>query len=207
MDDRSLRRHHGVIRIDELTPSANALRRVFKSPFQYKQLRDRLQQWLMVAMANQKIPKATVRRRLTICRFTRNERYILDKDNLIGGAKPLIDAATRQGLIKDDTAQWLDAVYLQSVHADQRVEIRVEDLDELPHAVVRPALNRPGIHVEQVNMAPHACDLSYPDSAVVGCGYASWVIVWGYGGAITQTLRLCDLHRGDLLTQLANAGT
>ncbi len=200
-------RHLGVIRIDELTPSANALRRAFKTPHQYKKLRDRLQQWLMVAMANGKIPRATGRRRLTICRFVRSERYVLDKDNLIGGAKPLVDAATRQGLIKDDTAQWLEAIYLQAISTDQRVEINVEDLGAFTTSTpVDSTLDAGGIYVEEVDTDPSSCDLSYQNGAR-GCGHASWVIVWRCGGVRPHTLRLCHMHRDHLLEQLTRAGS
>ncbi len=85
----------------------------------------------MVGMTNGRIPRATGRRRLTICRFVRSERYVLDKDNLVGGAKPLIDAATRQGLLRDDTSEWLEGVYLQAISKDERVEINVVDLEEI----------------------------------------------------------------------------
>lgn len=116
-----------IIRIDELTPSQNAFKRMH--PRVYKKLRDRLQSWLMVGMVNQKIPKATTKRRLTIIRYARHKNYLLDRGNCVGGCKPLLDAAIRQGLILNDREDMLDDHYIQDVDAKApRTEIRVEDL-------------------------------------------------------------------------------
>lgn len=40
--------------------------------------------------------------------ITRNGKKLLDKDNLYGGCKPLIDAIKELHLIVDDKTQWLD---------------------------------------------------------------------------------------------------
>ncbi len=119
----------GIITIGELTPSQNVLARKFKNRYAYRDLRDRLQQWLMVEMTNQRIPRAAGKRRLTITRFVRNKRYRLDRGNFVGGCKPLLDAAIRQGLIRDDKEEWLDDVYKQEVRDRAAcTEIRVENL-------------------------------------------------------------------------------
>ncbi len=121
-------RRRRTITIGELTPSQNVLARRHKHPAAYKKLRDRLQTWLMVEMTNGRIPKATTKRRLTITRYVRSKRYLLDRGNFVGGCKPLLDAAIRQGLIKDDREEWLDDVYHQEISQQQRTEILVEDL-------------------------------------------------------------------------------
>jgi hypothetical protein len=118
----------GILTIGELTPSQNVLARKYKNRYAYKKLRDRLQQWLMVEMVNQRIAAATGKRRLVITRFVRSKRYLLDRGNLVGGCKPLLDAAIRQGLIIDDREEWLDDAYEQEVQESaERTEIRVED--------------------------------------------------------------------------------
>lgn len=118
----------GLIRIDELTPSQNVLVRRLHNRYVYAKLRSKFQTWIMVGMANGKIAKATGRRRLTITRYVRSRRYLLDRGNFIGGCKPLLDAARLQGLIVDDTEALLDDHYVQKIDADPRVEILVEDL-------------------------------------------------------------------------------
>lgn len=117
-----------MIRIGFLTPSQNVLQRKYRLPFRYKKLKTELQTILMVEMANNGIPKAKARRRLTITRYVRSKRYLLDRGNLVGGCKPLLDAATLQGLIIDDKEEHLDDQYKQAVDPDERTEIRVEDL-------------------------------------------------------------------------------
>lgn len=118
-----------LIEIGILTPSQNILARKFKQPYAYKKLRDTLESWLMVGRTNHRIPKATGRRRLTITRYAKHERYLLDRGNFVGGCKPLLDAAIRQGLIIDDKEVHLDDVYEQQIDAKRpRTELRIEDL-------------------------------------------------------------------------------
>jgi hypothetical protein len=82
----------------------------------------------MVGMANGSIPPAVGRRRLVITRYCKSKRYLLDRGNLVGGCKPLLDAAIIRGLIKDDTEDALDDHYQQEVDAGHpRTEITVED--------------------------------------------------------------------------------
>lgn len=86
----------GRIEIGAPTPSQNVLKRRYRSPHAYKKLRSQLQQWVMVGMVNGGIPPAEGRRRLVIQRYARGKRYLLDRGNLIGGCKPLLDAAILQ---------------------------------------------------------------------------------------------------------------
>ena len=120
----------GTITIGELTPSQNVLSRRYRHAHVYRTLRDRFAGWLMVEMMNQRIPCATGRRRLEIVRIVRSKRYLLDRGNFVGGCKPLLDAAIRRGLIKDDREEWLDDHYRQEVDAARagRTEIRVSDV-------------------------------------------------------------------------------
>jgi hypothetical protein len=118
----------GLIRIGELTPSENVLLRKYRNKFAYAKLRDRLQQWIMVGMANARIPKATRKRTLTIIRYARHKQFLLDRGNFVGGCKPLLDAATRQGLILDDREDLVDDIYQQAIDAaNGRVDIIVAE--------------------------------------------------------------------------------
>lgn len=118
-----------MIRWDELTPSQNVLMREYGNPHKYKKLIESWTQIFWAAMANGQIPKATQKRRLTITRFVTSERYRLDRGNLVGGCKPLLDAAVKAQLIRDDREGDLDDHYHQAIDPrDSRVEIIVEDI-------------------------------------------------------------------------------
>lgn len=63
------------------------------------------------------------------------DRYasrVADNDNLAGGAKPLMDAIRRHGLIYDDSPQWIEAHYAQ--HKSTRLEahtvVRLKEIYE-----------------------------------------------------------------------------
>jgi hypothetical protein len=118
----------GTIVLQELTPSQNVLARAYRNRHVYRGLRERMQTWVMVGMVNARIAPAQGKRRLTITRYVRNERYRLDRGNFVGGCKPLLDAAIRQRLIKDDREEWLDDVYHQAI-GQERTEILVEDIE------------------------------------------------------------------------------
>lgn len=95
--------HVGSFLVEVQTPSQNQVQGwLRKSPGRYTKLKNTLFQWVMVASANAKIPKATGKRHLTFTRSFKSERYRLDDDNLIGGCKSLRDACTHYGIILDD---------------------------------------------------------------------------------------------------------
>jgi hypothetical protein len=54
--------------------------------------------------------RPTTRRRLVIERHSSGR---LDRGNLIGGCKPLLDALRDEGAIRDDSEDWLDDSYVQ----------------------------------------------------------------------------------------------
>lgn len=81
----------------------------------------------MVLMRNEGVPRASGRRKLTITRFAVSRRHLLDRGNLIGGCKPLLDAAIHQGLIVDDKEEYLDDEYRQEV-GDEKVVVLIEDI-------------------------------------------------------------------------------
>jgi hypothetical protein len=118
----------GTITIGRPTPSQNVLRRRYRNKHAYARLRDELASWIMVGMANGRIPKATGKRVLIVTRYAKSKRYLLDRGNHVGGCKPLIDAAIIRGLITDDTEDALDDRYKQDIDAEApRTEIVVAD--------------------------------------------------------------------------------
>lgn len=56
------------------------------------------------------IPTADSKRYVVI---TRHSMGTLDNDNFIGGCKQLVDALQREGLIKDDSPEWVQIDYKQ----------------------------------------------------------------------------------------------
>lgn len=64
-------------------------------------------------------------------------KLILDKANLIGGAKGLVDAIVNVGLLYDDSDKYADITYkqYQVPRAEERTEIIIEDFE--PHMPLR----------------------------------------------------------------------
>ena len=115
-----------VIQWRTLPPSQNEIMRRFRTPQAYDRL---LASWRQVfGAAATIIPKATGRRRLEITRFVRDKNYRLDRGNLVGGCKPLLDAAVHAGLLIDDREGHLDDHYDQRIDPVERVRIAISDL-------------------------------------------------------------------------------
>lgn len=83
------------------------------SRWRYKRLRDQLQMLVKLERIRLRIPTATTRRRLTITRHYGGRCKERDRGNLVGGAKALVDAIVREGLLVDDAPRWVDDWYLQ----------------------------------------------------------------------------------------------
>ena len=66
-------------------------------------------EWELIAARRGPRQPASVRMRVTITRAVPNGRHVIrDDDNLRFCVKPLLDALTRQGFIRDDSRQWID---------------------------------------------------------------------------------------------------
>lgn len=116
------------IRWRALPPSQNDLMRKYKNKHVYQSLVNGWQQVLWAAMVEGRIPKASARRRVDVHRYVRANNYLLDRGNLVGGCKPVLDAAVHCGLLVDDREEHLDDHYHQAVDPTERVEICVRDL-------------------------------------------------------------------------------
>lgn len=115
-----------VIQWRTLPPSQNEIMRRFRTPQAYDRL---LASWRQVfGAAATTIPRATGRRRLEITRFVRDKNYRLDRGNLVGGCKPLLDAAVHAGLLIDDREDHLDDHYDQRIDPVERVQIAIADM-------------------------------------------------------------------------------
>jgi hypothetical protein len=100
-----------VIRVGRVVPSLNELKREYRNPHAYARLREgwRHDIHVLLGIRNTKLIKAHVdmhhRCELLIISY---RRRVLDKDNLYGGVKPIVDAIRDLDLIVDDSPQWLD---------------------------------------------------------------------------------------------------
>jgi len=58
--------------------------------------------------------------------ITSYRKRLLDKDNLYAGAKPLVDALEKAGLIWDDSPKWINLEVKQAVDGkNQRTEVGI----------------------------------------------------------------------------------
>lgn len=68
-------------------------------------------------------PELAPRMRVQI---TSHRKALLEYDNLVGGAKPLVDALRDVHLIRDDSEEWADIEYLQVVDKTHKTVIDME---------------------------------------------------------------------------------
>ncbi len=111
-----------TLSIPEATPSLNAVNRMHWSR------RNRLRgewQWLVKAeVLNRKIHvKASEHANVTITRYGPR---VLDHDNLVGGAKQIVDSLVWEGFLIDDTPAHLTTTYVQHIGKPSRTVVRIE---------------------------------------------------------------------------------
>lgn len=115
-----------TFKLDYVTPSLNEIR----SQHWAAQTRGKTALgWILVSSLNQRpaIPLATGKRRVTI---TRHGKGQLDRDNLFGGAKDLVDAIKARRLILDDNPDACELIVKQVVDrkATPHTVVTIEDL-------------------------------------------------------------------------------
>ena len=105
------------------TKSNNELRRM--SPFGYRDLRNELTRIVQSERRAEGLLTALggERRRVVITRYG---PQLLDYDNLVGGAKPLIDALCNSGAIWDDDPKHLDVTVKQEKSSRREARTEVE---------------------------------------------------------------------------------
>ena len=96
-----------ILRIDKFIRSQNE----FTGRHWKKKHQDTKEwEWSIRAATSRPLPIAAGKMKVKI---TSMRRYLLDVGNLIGGAKGLIDALVRLGVIKDDSPKWAHITYEQ----------------------------------------------------------------------------------------------
>ena len=113
-------------------PSQNAVsgnKGSYVAKAKYRKYRDDYEILLRAWMNELKIPDAVARRRVSVTRRYSGRSQKMDRGNLIGGCKPLLDAMTRVGLIVDDNEEFLEDHYYQRRAKEGGVEINIEEMD------------------------------------------------------------------------------
>lgn len=116
--------------IPRVTPSGNEMRRKYRNPHVYQQLRGEWETELFVAFdsmesyQNQKT-KAKCRERLRVA-VTRFGKKLLDRDNLYSGVKAPLDAMARLGIIRGDSEDDIELIVKQELSKEPHTEIEIE---------------------------------------------------------------------------------
>ncbi len=117
----------GVISLPVATPTGNMIKRMH--PQLYKRLRDTFTLLVKSESLTVRRCEKGERRRIVITRYGAR---VLDYDNLVGGAKPLVDAIRRSELIEDDRPACVDLEYNQNKcpKKDERTVITITEVAE-----------------------------------------------------------------------------
>jgi hypothetical protein len=118
-------RRHLRVTIDGVTPSLNKLLGMHWQD--RRKLRPQYAWALKVAMqeADWAEPDDALAPRMRV-QITSHRKALLDHDNLVGGAKPLVDALKDVGAIRGDSEEWADIEYLQVVDKTRKTVIDME---------------------------------------------------------------------------------
>jgi len=121
-------RQHLRIVIDGVTPSLNKYLGMHWT--QRRKLRPQYAWAIRVAMLEagwaeqcDLYPELAPRMRVQI---TSHRKALLDRDNLIGGMKPLVDALKDVHAIRDDSPAWVSIEYIQVVDKTHKTVIDME---------------------------------------------------------------------------------
>jgi hypothetical protein len=104
----------GGLTVETKVPSQNTLAgNIGGMRWRYNKLRDALTVECKAGMLAHRAPPAKDKRTVLLVREFTGREKIRDYGNLVGGAKPLIDALVTVGLLIDDSPQWCTQVYEQ----------------------------------------------------------------------------------------------
>jgi len=92
------------------TPSQNVYQRWHWA--RRGEYRDTVQLLVRAAIGRLRLAQAPAPVRAVV-RIIRYSKRTLDYGNLVGGAKPVLDALVREGVIHDDSPRWVHELYLQ----------------------------------------------------------------------------------------------
>lgn len=96
--------------------------------WRYAKQRDEWTSWIRARARGILDARPSEKRRVTITRRYAGRCRLLDKDNLVGGCKALVDAMVHEGVVHDDKPQWLELHVLQEQGAKNETHVLVEEL-------------------------------------------------------------------------------
>jgi hypothetical protein len=94
----------------------------------YKRERDAWQWALKVCRINERIAISHSKRRVSITRVYSGSEREMDRANMIGGCKMVLDAMVREGIITGDSPRWLQDNYAQFRGEKSSTVITIEEL-------------------------------------------------------------------------------
>ena len=111
--------------IPALTPSENKLIKGRTNRWDYRKLREDWHNWVKVGCQYIEIPEALPyeKRRVDVVSYRVS---LLDRDNLVGGMKPLFDGMVSGGLLFDDGPKYLEKGEIDQVRVPKRSLERTE---------------------------------------------------------------------------------
>ena len=128
LEARRIERGKALIVIPSITPSNNELIRMHH--FARGRLKDNLIKQLAVAINNSglQVTQMTAPGKRAV-KITSYRKGVLDKDNLVGGMKVLIDAIKDIGLLWDDSPEHMVLIPRQHKDKKTRTEIYIEEME------------------------------------------------------------------------------
>lgn len=113
-----------TLSLDQATPSLNEVNKMHWS--QRNKMRGQWQWLVRAAVLNDKVTVVQHQKaRVTIERYGPRR---LDHDNLVGGAKQLMDSIVREGFVVDDSPEHLLTEYRQHIDRTPRTIVHIEAL-------------------------------------------------------------------------------
>lgn len=96
--------------------------------FGYKRERDSWERDFTILRGQHGVTLATCRRRVTLTRSIGYRQRAYDKDNLVAGCKPVIDALVRAGLLLGDTERHVELHFAQERRPQFGTIVLIEEL-------------------------------------------------------------------------------
>lgn len=119
-----------IIIIPRVPPSLNELRgKKFRHPNDYKRLRDSIQSDIFHLAKKADIRALRAHKDLqhrAVVTITVERKKLLDKDNLFGGIKPVLDSIKNLEFIVDDSPEWIDLAVAQEKSPNMQTIIKIE---------------------------------------------------------------------------------
>src|SRR5271170_7979336 len=109
-------------------PSGNRMRRYYRTPGRYRQLRYTWQRtiWALAGIKEKAtLPKPEAGKKIRVGIHVEHKR-LYDEDNLVAGCKVIPDVLKRLAFINDDSPDWIDLQVTQEKSPNMRTILTLE---------------------------------------------------------------------------------